>query len=82
MSFTIINIFSEIASPFKLYVENEKGIKLCLNGPGHMTKMAATSICGKNKIISLTRQYVPNCTWGDNGSLRKKNTGALGLSII
>ena len=32
------------------------GSKVCINGPGHMTKMAATTIYGKNtsKIFSRT----------------------------
>ena len=35
---------------FKFYVEPpwEGGTKVCINGPGHMTKMAATPIYGKN----------------------------------
>ena len=34
----------------KFYVEPpwEKGTKVYINGPGHMTKMAATPIYGKN----------------------------------
>ena len=34
------------------------GTKVCSNGPGHMTKMAATPIYGKNpsKIFSRTRR--------------------------
>ena len=47
------NIFSaESAWPIraKFYVEPplEGGTKVCINGPGHMTKMAATPIYGKN----------------------------------
>ena len=55
------NIFSsETAQPIKakFYVEPpwEGGTKVYINGPGHMTKMAATLIYGKNplKIISRT----------------------------
>ena len=34
----------------KFYVEPplEGGTKVCINGPGHMTKMATTPIYGKN----------------------------------
>ena len=47
------NVFSsETAWPIKakFYVEPpwERGTKVCINGPGHMTKMAATPIYGKN----------------------------------
>ena len=50
---TISNIFSsETAWPIKakFYVEPpwEGGMKVYINGPGHMTKMAATPIYGKN----------------------------------
>ena len=50
---TISNIFSsETAWPIKakFYVEPpwERGTKVCINGPGHMTKMAAMPIYGKN----------------------------------
>ena len=48
-----LNIFSsETALPMKakFYVEPpwEGGTKVCINGPGHMTKMAAMPIYGKN----------------------------------
>ena len=51
--FTFSNIFSsETALPIKakFYVEPpwEGGTKVCINGPGHMTKMAAMPIYGKN----------------------------------
>ena len=51
--FTFSNIFSsEIAWPIKakFFVEPpwEGGTKVCINGPGHMTKMAATPIYDKN----------------------------------
>ena len=47
------NVFSsETAWPTKakFYLEPpwEGGTKVCINGPGHMTKMAAMSIYGKN----------------------------------
>ena len=47
------NVFSsETAWPIKakFYVEPpwEGGMKVYINGPGHMTKMAAMPICGKN----------------------------------
>ena len=50
---TISNVFSyETARPIKakFYVKPpwEGGTKVCINGPGHMTKMAATPIYGKN----------------------------------
>ena len=52
--FTFSNIFSsETAWPIKVkfYVEHpwEGGMKVYINGPGHMTKMAATPIYGKNR---------------------------------
>ena len=50
--FTFSNISSETAWPIKakFYVELpwEGGTKVCINGPGHMTKMAAMPIYGKN----------------------------------
>ena len=51
--FTFSNIFSsETAWPIKakFYVEPpwEGGTKVCINGPGHMTKMVAMPIYGKN----------------------------------
>ena len=43
---------SETALPIKakLYMEPpwEGGTKVYINGPGHMTKMAAMPVCGKN----------------------------------
>ena len=50
---TISKIFSsETAGPIKakLNVEHpyEGGTKVCINGPGHMTKMAAMAINSKN----------------------------------
>ena len=50
---TFSNIFSsETAWPIeaKFYVEPpwEGGTKVCINGPGHMIKMAAMPIYGKN----------------------------------
>ena len=50
---TISNVFlSETAWPIKakFYVEPpwEGGTKVYINGPGHITKMAATPIYGKN----------------------------------
>ena len=51
--FTFSNVFSsETAWPIKakFYVEPpwEGGTKVYINGPGHMTKMAAMPIYGKN----------------------------------
>ena len=60
---TFSNIFSsETTGPIKLkfHMETPKdaGTKVCSNCPGHMTKMAATPIYGKNplKIFSRTRR--------------------------
>ena len=52
-SSAFLNIFSsETAWPIKakFYMEPpwEGGTKVYINGPGHMTKMAATPIYGKN----------------------------------
>ena len=51
--FTFSNVFSsETARPIKakFYVEPpwEGGTKVYINGPGHMTKMAAMPLYGKN----------------------------------
>ena len=50
--FTFSNVFSETAWPIKakFYVEPpwEGGTKVYINGPDHMTKMAAMPIYGKN----------------------------------
>ena len=51
--FTFSNIFSsKTARPIKakFYVEPpwEGGTKVCINGPGHMTKIAAMPIYSKN----------------------------------
>ena len=51
--FTFSNVFSsETTWPIKakFYVEPplERGTKVCINGPGHMTKMAAMPIYVKN----------------------------------
>ena len=61
--FTFSNIFSsETAWPIKAKFDVESpwegGTKVCINGPGHMTKMAAMPIYGKNlkkKFFSGTR---------------------------
>ena len=59
---TFSNIFSsETAWPIKakFYVEPpwEGGTKVCINGPGHMTKMAAMPIYDKNlKNLLLQNQ--------------------------
>ena len=63
--FTFSNIFSsETAWPIKakFYVEPpwEGGTKVCINGPGYMTKMAAMPIYGKNRSkIFLSRTGRP-----------------------
>ena len=59
--FTISNIISsETAWPIKakFYVEPpwEGGTKVYINGPGHMTKMAAMPIYGKNLKKNLLLQ--------------------------
>ena len=60
--FTISNIISsETAWPIKakFYVESpwERGTKVYINGPNHMTKMAAMPIYGKNlKNLLLQNQ--------------------------
>ena len=64
--FTFSNIFSsETAWPIKakFYVEPpwEGGTKVYINGPGHMTKMAAIPIYGKNPskiFFSRTGQQI------------------------
>ena len=50
---TFLNIFSSetselIAAKFHMEPPLVGGTKVCSNGPGHMTKMAAMPICGKN----------------------------------
>ena len=58
---TFSNVFSPesawpIKAKFNLEPPWEGGTKVFINGPGHMTKMAATPIYGKNpsKIFSRT----------------------------
>ena len=48
--FTFSNIFSSWQIKAKFYVEPpwEGGTKVCINGPGYLTKMAAMPIYGKN----------------------------------
>ena len=61
---TFSNIFSsETTGPIKLKFHMETpsdaGTKVCSNGPGHMTKMAAVPINGKNPLkifFSRTRR--------------------------
>ena len=60
--------FSKIALPIKakFYVEPhwEGGKKVCINGTGHMTKMAATTIYGKSlKKSSSTELSYDHETW-------------------
>ena len=59
--------FSETALPIKakFYVEPPwvEGTKVYINGPGHMTKMAATPIYGKNSLeIFFSRTSQPIST--------------------
>ena len=60
---TFSNISSETTGPFKLKFHMETpsdpGTKVCSNGPGHMTKMAATPIYEKKPLkmfFSRTRR--------------------------
>ena len=64
-----LNIFSsETALPIKakFYVEPpwEGGTKVYINGPGHMTKMAAMPIYGKNLLKSSSPE--PEVLWSWN----------------
>ena len=74
------NVFSsETTWPIraKFYVEPpwEGGTKVCINGPGHMTKMAAMPIYGKNLKKSSSPEPVGRfprnlvCSIGDWGLL-------------
>ena len=53
----ILNIFSKNTWPIEaiFHVEHpwEEGIKVYINGPGHMTKTATTPIYGKNTFKTL-----------------------------
>ena len=76
---TFSNFFSlETARPIeaKFHVDPplEGGIKVCSNGPGHKTNMAAMPICGKNLKKSSLQHWVlkyyqfcsddaPSLTW-------------------
>ena len=68
---TFSNIFSsETAWPIKakFYVEPpwEGGTKVYINGPGHMTKMAAMPIYGKNlkkNLLLQNQKYYDLETW-------------------
>ena len=61
-SFTFSNIYSSktawpIKAKFNVEPAWEGGTKVCINGPGHMTKMAAMPIYGKNlKNLLLQNQ--------------------------
>ena len=64
-----LNIFSsETALPIKakFYVEPlwEGGTKVCINGPGHMTKVAAMPIYGKN--LGKSSSPEPEVLWSWN----------------
>ena len=72
---TFSNIFSsETTGPIKLkfHMETPKdaGTKVCSTGPGHMTKMAATTIYGKNPLKTFTN---------DVGTWYNVALGVLGL---
>ena len=58
---TFSNIFSpETTGPIELKFQMDAGTKVCSNGPGHMTKMAATPIYGKNPLkIFFSRARKP-----------------------
>ena len=67
--FTFSNLFTSKTAwqiKAKFYVEPpwEGKTKVCINGPGHMTKMAATPIYGKNlkKSSSPEPWYVASGT--------------------
>ena len=52
----------------------EGGTKVCINGPGHMTKMAATPIYGKNPSKIFSSWYLASgthahhmCSNGESG---------------
>ena len=64
-SFTISNIFSKTAWPIKAKFYVEGGTKVCSRHQGHMTKMAATPIYGKNlsKILLQKRPADFHETW-------------------
>ena len=51
MTIIFKHLLSETAWPIKakLHVEHvEGGTKVCINGPGHMSKMAAMAVNSKN----------------------------------
>ena len=53
---TFSNIFSSettgpIEAKFHMEPPWDRGTKVCSNGPGHMTKMAAMPIYGKNLLL-------------------------------
>ena len=54
---TISKIFSsETAWPIKAKHPKEGGTKVCINGPGHMTKMAAMAISSKKLYKSSSSE--------------------------
>ena len=83
--FTFSNIFSsETAWPIKakFFVEPpwEGGTKVYINGPGHMTKMAATPIYGKNPskiFFSRTSRPIFKVKFGNLGFSigKRENSG-------
>ena len=80
--FTFSNIFSsETAWPIKakFYVEPpwEGGTKVCINGPGHMTKMAAMSIYGKNP----SKIFFSRTGWPISTKLGMKHRGLLPIIV-
>ena len=61
---TISNIFSsETTVPIKLkfHIETplDAGMKVCSNGPGHMNKMVAMNIYGKNPLKGFSKTRRP-----------------------
>ena len=50
------------------------GTKVCSNGPGHMTKMAAMSIYGKNLKKSSSPEPEGQCPWILVGIIRCSST--------
>ena len=75
---TFSNFFSlETAGPIeaKFHVESpwDEQIKVCSNGPGHMTKMAAMSIYGKN---------LKNLLWNQKGDDLETWSVASGARVL
>ena len=62
---TFSNIFSSettgpIEAKFHMKSPWDRGMKICSNGPSHMTKMAAMPIYGKNLKVDRTFGLIRN----------------------